>query len=265
MSFRLRPRLHYVALACFLFLPIRSFALPGTVLVRANSSTPVRAGEVFRVTMLITEYTEPIEIDGFRFNVSFPTDLFAFVPGSERLTDDFGTDQQWLSKANQETPAQGFQPTSLGELQSPGVLEVYVRDTGTGPVERGTLAFSGFLYSFELLAQGEGTGLIRAFPFEGQSGVEALYATSGVAVETPSFGAAIKTVQSGIHLSIRRVGSNIVLRWPTTPAGFSLQQRSTLTAASSWVDSTEPVMVVNGEYQVTVPASGAQRYFRLHN
>lgn len=264
MSFRLRLGLFLVALSVSIGLPLTGSALPGTVLVTLESMAPVRAGEVFRVTLRMTEYTEPIEIDGFRFNVSFPTNL-TFVQGSGRLTDDFGTDQPWLSKANQETPAQGYQPVSSSQLVEPTRLDVHVRDTGTGPIERGTIGFAGFLYSFQLRAQSEGTSLIRSFAYDGPGGPEALYATTGAQVEVPSFGAAVKVVEPGINVSVTRSGTNAVLRWPTSPAGFFLQQKLDLTPATTWVNVTAPVVQVQGQNQVTLPAVGPQRFFRLRN
>jgi hypothetical protein len=63
-------------------------------------------------------------------------------------------------------------------------------------------------------------------------------------------------------LSIARAGGNIVLSWPTTPAGFALES-AVVAPTNNW-SSVSPPPVVSGMWNVvTQSAGGAQRFFRL--
>ena len=52
------------------------------------------------------------------------------------------------------------------------------------------------------------------------------------------------------------------LAWPASVSGFILQSSTNL-ATASWQDVPEPVVDVNGEHTVTVPAAGTATFFRL--
>jgi hypothetical protein len=66
-----------------------------------------------------------------------------------------------------------------------------------------------------------------------------------------------------VVLSINRSGANVILRWPITCGTFILEQTTSLSAPIAWTPVGVPVSVVSGQYQVTLPATGMQRYFRL--
>ncbi len=57
-------------------------------------------------------------------------------------------------------------------------------------------------------------------------------------------------------------GNNVVVSWPDSIAGYSLQQSASL-ASGNWVNVTNPVTVVNGQNEVIVPNSGAAMFYRL--
>ncbi len=59
----------------------------------------------------------------------------------------------------------------------------------------------------------------------------------------------------------RTNNSNAIVSWPTTPAGFILQQ-SSLLSANNWTTSTNSVSNVNGSNQISSPIIG-NKFFRL--
>jgi len=60
-------------------------------------------------------------------------------------------------------------------------------------------------------------------------------------------------------LTIIPSGSNVILRWPTNYAGFTLQSATNLVSSVWTTDSSAPV-VVNGQNTVTNPISGTQQF-----
>ncbi|HEY5911119.1 MAG TPA: hypothetical protein VJA21_11000 [Verrucomicrobiae bacterium] len=68
--------------------------------------------------------------------------------------------------------------------------------------------------------------------------------------------------QSAPALSIRPSGNTIVLSWDASFSGFRLQTSSDPSTAE-WADVATPLSVVNGQYQMSVPASSANKFFRL--
>jgi Concanavalin A-like lectin/glucanases superfamily len=68
---------------------------------------------------------------------------------------------------------------------------------------------------------------------------------------------------SNVSIHYAQSGGNSVISWPLAAAGFSLQSSSNL-LPGSWVTLTNaPVVVGNTNWQITVPASGAQLFYRL--
>ena len=64
-------------------------------------------------------------------------------------------------------------------------------------------------------------------------------------------------------LAAAKSGSNLVLTWPTSATGFSLQTTLALGPSASWSAVTTTPVVVNGNNQVTIPLSGSATFFRL--
>jgi uncharacterized repeat protein (TIGR03803 family) len=69
------------------------------------------------------------------------------------------------------------------------------------------------------------------------------------------------------QLSIVPSGLNVILSWPTSYAGFDYTgytlQSTTNLASPVWTTNLPASVVVNGQYTVTNPISGAQQFFRL--
>ena len=69
------------------------------------------------------------------------------------------------------------------------------------------------------------------------------------------------------QLTLVPSGSNLVFAWPTNYAGFdytgyTLQSTADLSSSAAWSTSSAPV-VVNGQYAVTNPISGAEQFFQV--
>ena len=68
---------------------------------------------------------------------------------------------------------------------------------------------------------------------------------------------------AGLTLTIQKVGSNVVLTWPTNVPGFNLASTHDLGVGVVWnTNSTAPV-VVNGQNVVTNPIAGTRQFYRL--
>ena len=75
-------------------------------------------------------------------------------------------------------------------------------------------------------------------------------------------GSATVTVNYPVVLRVLRTGGNVVLSWPTSATGFSLQSTLTLTP-SSWTAVTNNPVNVGGQYMVTNPIAGTTKFYRL--
>jgi uncharacterized repeat protein (TIGR03803 family) len=76
------------------------------------------------------------------------------------------------------------------------------------------------------------------------------------------FGLALSSVFSRPELSIIRAGSNVILTWPATATGFTLQSTTNLFPAA-WSGVSPAPVIYNGQYTVTNPISGAPRFYEL--
>jgi hypothetical protein len=56
--------------------------------------------------------------------------------------------------------------------------------------------------------------------------------------------------------------NSVVLTWPSAAAGYTLQCNPALNAAT-WSNVTNVPALINNQYQVTLPKSGANCFFRL--
>jgi hypothetical protein len=63
-------------------------------------------------------------------------------------------------------------------------------------------------------------------------------------------------------LKIKLVGTNAVVSWPLSAAGFVLQETSNL-KSGSWSTTPQSVVDTATEHTVTVPAQGVVKVFRL--
>ena len=64
-------------------------------------------------------------------------------------------------------------------------------------------------------------------------------------------------------LQIQLAGTNVVLTWPLSGAGYVLQSANKLTPPISWTTVTNVPVIVNFQYTVTNQISGGSRFYRL--
>jgi hypothetical protein len=64
-------------------------------------------------------------------------------------------------------------------------------------------------------------------------------------------------------LQIRLAGTNVVLIWPLSPAGYVLQSTTTLTPPLSWTTVTNLPIIVNSQCAVTDQISSGNQFYRL--
>jgi uncharacterized repeat protein (TIGR03803 family) len=58
------------------------------------------------------------------------------------------------------------------------------------------------------------------------------------------------------QLTITRTGTNVIVAWHTNFTGYTLQSNTNLASSGSWTN-------LSGQFSVTNPVSGPQKYFRL--
>jgi hypothetical protein len=68
---------------------------------------------------------------------------------------------------------------------------------------------------------------------------------------------------TSVALTAALAGGNIVLTWPTNSALVNLTSSSTVAPGSLWNTVSQPMSIVSGKFQVTVPATGGAQFFRL--
>ena len=64
-------------------------------------------------------------------------------------------------------------------------------------------------------------------------------------------------------LSFSRTGTTLYLRWPVQATGGVLEVTPVLTPIVPWYEMTNPVDLIGEQYQLTIPLSNGQRFFRL--
>jgi hypothetical protein len=64
------------------------------------------------------------------------------------------------------------------------------------------------------------------------------------------------------NLSLTRSGANVVLAWPATALGFTLQSATNLTSGVWTAVSNAPV-IINGQYSITNALAGTNKFYRL--
>ncbi len=68
---------------------------------------------------------------------------------------------------------------------------------------------------------------------------------------------------SAPQLTITPSGANVILTWPATAAGFTLQSTTNLGSLAFWTTNSPAPVVVNGQNFVTNPLASAHQFFRL--
>ena len=138
--------------------------IPNGHIVASASPANTTVGQTVTVTCRMFGYDGTAEIDSVNFNVSYDTTRLAFVDGSFNTGSSSGSDQQWLSKTNQEAVANGFQFVNYSDGSLPGTVFVTIGDLGPSSPERGTLAPNGFLISFQFRIIASGSATISFLP-----------------------------------------------------------------------------------------------------
>ena len=87
--------------------------------------------------------------------------------------------------------------------------------------------------------------------------------TVHVAAGVPELGATFVTVEAADLVEIIRTPTNLMVHWPTVPAGFILQERPNLQPTSTWTDSNREAIQVGDKFQATFIPAGTQSFFRL--
>jgi hypothetical protein len=65
------------------------------------------------------------------------------------------------------------------------------------------------------------------------------------------------------ELAIAHSGSNVIVTWPTNFPGYTLFSSSNLGPSAVWITNTPAPSIVNTNYSVTNPASGARKFYGL--
>ena len=81
----------------------------------------------------------------------------------------------------------------------------------------------------------------------------------GIAIDNLRFSAGVASVA----LSIQPSGSDVILSWPQSAVGYTLQSNGSLAQPNGWSPVGQPVIPTNGFNTVTVPATNSPQYFRL--
>lgn len=84
---------------------------------------------------------------------------------------------------------------------------------------------------------------------------------TGVLVSGLRIGASPMTAPSGVALAVSRQGSQILIAWPSSTSGYSLQSAAQVTGAWS-SESTAPVQQT-GQWVVTIAPTGTAKFYRL--
>jgi hypothetical protein len=72
------------------------------------------------------------------------------------------------------------------------------------------------------------------------------------------------TVAAGPMLGAVTSSGNLIITWPQSATGYTLQSRASLTSGT-WSNVAGTPTVVGNNYQLSVPISGAAQFFRLEN
>ena len=73
----------------------------------------------------------------------------------------------------------------------------------------------------------------------------------------------IVTVNSTALLSVAAAGTNVIVSWPTSATGFTLQTRPDFSPFSSWLTFPGTPITVSNQFYVTNPATDPSRFYRL--
>jgi hypothetical protein len=64
-------------------------------------------------------------------------------------------------------------------------------------------------------------------------------------------------------LAIITSGTNVIVTWPGTVTGYTLQSTTNLVSSAVWSTNSPTPVIVNGQNTVTNSISGTQKFYRL--
>ena len=166
------------------------------------SAGTVGVGQTFTVTCRLN-YNGTAEVDGFAFVINHDPAGLAAVPGSFYLGTNSGTDQQFLLKPNQDT--NGLVLTNLCDATRPGAVYLTAGDLGRSNPQRGSLAQSGFLVSFQMTAVAAGIWTLSPAPYIDDS---VLYDVYMRPTSTVGFNTATVVVRNPTAVSVAAVDAS---------------------------------------------------------
>jgi len=249
-----------LAVVCAVAQPV-----PPTAQIRAALSTngPLEVGQSFTVTVTMNSYTATTEIESFNFVVTYDHTVLAYVPGSFSIGDASGPNQQWLTKPPQETVAQGLVLTNVSNPEVPGYIFVAVGDMGGADPQRGTLAASGFLVSFQLQAIGPGASGVTLGPAWSGSvlldtslrpAVMAEFANASVVVRNPT---TVKITASDATASESASNTAAIVFARTGPTNQAVEVYFDLSGTASYasdysISSLSPITISSGASNATL-------------
>jgi uncharacterized repeat protein (TIGR03803 family) len=65
------------------------------------------------------------------------------------------------------------------------------------------------------------------------------------------------------QLAISQSGTNMVLKWPASFSGFTVQSTTSLVSPVIWTPVARSPVAIKGQNTVTTPISGTQQFYRL--
>ncbi|PWU09020.1 MAG: hypothetical protein C5B50_28120 [Verrucomicrobia bacterium] len=141
-------------------------------------------------------------------------------------------------------------------------LHKVLRTTGLILINLCAAAHAGTSITWSAIAGGSATSSGGSFSLTGTAGQPATSPSAAANCSlVPGFWAA-DTISSP-WLTLTRSGANLVISWPSSLTGFTLQQTKDLTGKPVWSTVSQTTSLVGSQYQVTIPATQIKQFFRL--
>ena len=130
---------------------------------------------------------------------------------------------------------------------------------GTLADNGGTTPTMALLAGSPAIDQGNSTGLTTD-----QRGRLRPYDYAGIANAAGGDGSDIGAFELSLpFLNIARSANNVVLSWSASDTGYTLQAKTNLNPSFSWATVSPAPGIVNGQFAVTNPVAGRQKFYRL--
>jgi len=113
-----------------------------------------------------------------------------------------------------------------------------------------------------VVAWGAGTRNTGVQPDFGQSLVPRTVLTGVTAIAAGEYHT-VALFRTDVPLQARRRGTDLVLTWPVSATGFTLQSTPSLTPPAVWMDSTVVPGAAGAQFTVTNANSGSAQFYRL--